>query len=174
MGRTGGAHRALPECRGSRDLHSGREHRAAPLGVEVFRRTRGRDPRRRFSLARSREHAGFGPPRLARARCGPAEEPRAHSVVERARARVEHGYQSRPGRAHRRGTETSVRQGGRVRSRNVLSRERAHSARDGHQQPAGLARLCGVDARRASRCTAPAVHSGRQAAHFDSLDRASG
>jgi hypothetical protein len=47
-----------------------------------------------------------------------------------------------------------------------------HAARDGDQQPARLARLRHLDDRRTARRAAPAVHSRRQAAHLDHLDRA--
>ncbi len=170
MGRGRRPHPPLPRVRGHRDLHAGQQRRAAALDPALVRaaargQRRGRD-------ARSHLGGGRGPARAGRHRRRPAQEPRAHPAVRDRRRRLEPRPRARPRGPDRRRPEAAVRQGRRVRRRDLLSRQGPARARDGGEQPARLARLRRVARGRGARHPAPAVHARGQAAHLRHLDRA--
>ena len=106
-------------------------------------------------------------------RGGPHRFARAHPARQHPRRRVARGAVARHDRPHPGRAEAGLRQAGRVRPRNVFPRERPPQARDADQQPHRLAGLRHVDAGRATRRAAAAVHARGQAAHLDHLHRAS-
>ena len=78
--------------------------------------------------ARPHRHARFGAAEPAGPRRGSDQEPRAHPAGEHLRAGVAAGHESRHGAPDRRRAEAAVRQGRRVRSRDVLSGEGARAS----------------------------------------------
>ena len=127
---------------------------------------------RRHGAQGAHRLVGGGPARPARHRGRPDQEPRAHPALGDPRRRVAQGPEPRPRRHHPGRAEAAVRQGRRVRPRELLPGEGAHRARAAHQRPARRAGLRGLAARRAARRAEAALHRRRQAAHRDHLDRA--
>ena len=164
------AHPPIPRVRGRRDLHAGQHRRAAALDPALVRAAARRQ--RRGCDARSHLRGGRGPARARRHRRGSAQEPRAHPAVRDRRRRLEPRQRARPRGPDRRHPEAAVRQGRRVRRRDLLSRQGPARARDGGEQPARLARLRRVARGRGARHPATAVHARGQAAHLRHLDRA--
>ncbi len=172
MGPDAGAHREIPRCRRPRDLHAGLRGRLALVGGPlVLGAARGTAPGHR-RVARADRHCRFRPAGAAGSRCEPDQQPRSRAAVDDLRRLMAQRHRPRHGGPDRCRAEAAVRQSGRVRSRNVLSREGAIAARDGDQQPARLARLRRLAERRAAGHPAPAVHRGRQAADRRDFDRA--
>ena len=170
VGRGRRAHSPLPRIGGRRDLHAGQHRGAAAVDPALVRAPArgqrcGRD-------ARSHLGGGRGPARARRHRRRPAQEPRAHPAVRDRGRRMEPRPGTRPRGPDRRGPEAAVRQGRRVRRRDLLSRQGPARARDGGEQPARFARLRRVARGRGARHPAPPVHARGQAAHLRHLDRA--
>ncbi len=161
---------APPRVGRRRHLHAGERSRAAGVDLEIARRAGGRCGRRGRGVPRARDDNRDEPPRPARHRGGPGEEPRSHSPLDAARHVVARRQGRRSADAHPADPVAADDARRRVRPRVVLPVEGALRPGDGRQQPAGLARLQLVDDRRPARHPADALHRGGQAADRDLLD----
>ena len=129
----------LPRIRRHLDLHARKHRGPAALDPALVRAAARGQRRRRDARPHLCSRRGIAGPR--RHRRGSAEEPRAHPAVGHPRCRLGPRQRSSTSRAHRRDPEAAVREGRRIRRRNLLSRQGPARARDGGQQPARLARL---------------------------------
>ena len=164
-------HPAPPRERRVPHLHPRQPGRAPRLDPQVVRRPARGDPRRRRGAQRAGRHHGRQPPRPARHRRRPDAEPRAHPDLQDPGRRLEGGRRPRHRGAHPADPAPPVPAGGRDRPGVVLPGQ--GPLRPGHaaEQPAGLARVRGVDPGRAARRRRDAPRPRRQAADLDPLDR---
>ena len=142
---------------------------SGPAAVDpaLFRRAGRSHLERRHRTQGTHRLGGRRPARTARHRCGPDQEPRAHPALGDPRHRVAQGPEPRPRRDHPGRAEAPVRQGGRVRRRELLPGEGADGTRAAGEWPdrgAGLRSLARGRSRSTSRsCSIPtrASHASR-------------